>query len=39
MAIARLAEAERSIKASGSAGGIVLDAELLTISRAAARGR
>ena len=38
-AIGRLAEAERSIKATGSAGEIVVDAELLTISRAAARGR
>jgi DNA polymerase III subunit delta len=35
----RLLSAERAIKASGSAGGVLADAELIAIARVAARGR
>jgi DNA polymerase III subunit delta len=35
----RLLSAERAIKSSGSAGGVLADAELIAIARVAARGR
>ena len=38
-AIGRLMAAERAVKASGSLGAVAAEAELLAISRAAARGR